>query len=373
MIDVKDKSQCCGCGACEQKCPKHCISMETDKEGFAYPHVDVEKCVNCGACEKACPSFSSSLEKELQPISAYAAYALDDELRLNCSSGAIFPLLAMLVIEEGGVVFGARFDEELNVIHDYCDTKEGLTPFLKSKYVQSKIGSCYHQVELFLKEGRKVLFTGTPCQIVGLHRFLRKDYYNLIAVAIICHGVPSPLIWSKYTNRMGLTSVNFRAKPEGWTNYHFEGITVKGQFSEVFHKNLYMRIFLENLSLRPSCYQCKAKHDYSGCDLIIGDFWHVNNVLPELNDEKGCSAIIALTSKGDTVVHKINIRKTPVALSDITTGNPCLTQSVRKPINRDYFFHRIKNGDSVKFAWNKVTSAKLADRIQRILYRKFLS
>lgn len=372
MIDIKDRSQCCGCGACAQRCPKHCICMETDKEGFSYPQVDAERCVDCGACEKACP-FIFSQEKDLQPISAYAAYALDDELRLNCSSGAIFPLLAMHVIEEKGVVFGARFDDELNVIHDYCDTKEGLLPFLKSKYVQSKIGTCYHLAELFLKEGRKVLFTGTPCQIVGLHRFLKKDYDNLIAVAIICHGVPSPLVWSKYISMSGLTSVNFRAKPEGWSNYHFEGTTVMGQFSEVFHKNLYMKIFLENLSLKPSCYQCKAKHDYSGCDLIIGDFWRINDVLPELNDEKGCSAIIALTPKGDDVVNKINIRKTPVTLPDIINGNPCLTQSVRKPINRDYFFHRIKKGDSVDKAWGKVKSVKLTDRIQRIIYRKFFS
>lgn len=196
MIKLEKKSDCCGCAACVQRCPKQCISMQEDEEGFLYPAVDKESCIDCGLCEKVCPILSPSSPH--LPHYIYAAKSKDEHIRKHSSSGGVFTLLAEQTINAGGVVFGARFDEKWDVVHDYSETLEGLSAFRGSKYVQSSIDQSYKQVESFLRGGRLVLFSGTPCQIAGLKRFLRKDYENLTTVDFICHGVPSPKVWRMY-------------------------------------------------------------------------------------------------------------------------------------------------------------------------------
>ena len=198
MIKIQDKSQCCGCEACRNICPKQCILMQEDKEGFLYPEVNLADCIDCGLCEIACPVLHPA--KERIPVAVCAAKHYDDNIRLASSSGGVFTFIAEQVIDEGGVVFGARFNDQWEVIHDYVETKEKLSCFRGSKYVQSRIGDTYKQVLHFLQSGRKVLFTGTSCQIVGLKLFLRKEYDNLLTVDVICHGVPSPKVWKKYLN-----------------------------------------------------------------------------------------------------------------------------------------------------------------------------
>lgn len=202
MIDIIQKQDCCGCEACVQICPKGCMCMVEDTEGFLYPQVDKSVCVNCGLCEKVCPVIHQN--KSRTPLKVYAAKNMDEEVRLKSSSGGIFTLLAESVIKRGGVVFGAKFDDEWMVVHDYTDNIEGVAAFRGSKYVQSIIGNAYRKVEQFLKSGRMVLFTGTPCQIAGLKKYLRKEYKKLLAVDLVCHGVPSPKVWQMYleeTNR----------------------------------------------------------------------------------------------------------------------------------------------------------------------------
>lgn len=196
MIKVKDKSRCCGCEACVSSCPVQCIDLVMDKEGFLYPQVDVTRCIDCGKCEKVCPELVEAGEGKATGV--YAAKNPDDEVRRASSSGGIFTLLAKYVLAENGVVFGARFDKDWNVVHDYTESKEGLGAFRGSKYVQSRTGETFKQAERFLKAGRKVLFSGTPCQIMGLKRYLRREYDNLLTVDFVCHGVPSPLVWRKY-------------------------------------------------------------------------------------------------------------------------------------------------------------------------------
>ena len=196
MIRIIDKSKCCGCNACVQRCPKQCISMREDEEGFLYPYVDIPSCVDCGICEKVCPVLN--LEEPRKPLQVFAAKNKNEDQRLRSSSGGIFILLAEQTICEGGVVFGARFDKNWEVEHCYAETLEELEPLMRSKYVQSRIGNTYKEAERFLKGGRKVLFVGTSCQIAGLHRFLKRDYDNLLTVDFICHGVPSPGVWRKY-------------------------------------------------------------------------------------------------------------------------------------------------------------------------------
>ena len=252
MIEIRDKKNCCGCAACVQKCPKHCVSLKEDEEGFLYPVVNVDKCIDCGLCEKVCPVLNQ--DKKHEPIGVYAAKNKNDETRKNSSSGGVFTLLAENVIKRGGVVFGARFDERWEVVHDYVEDKEGISKFRGSKYVQSTIGDNYLKAEQFLKAGRKVLFSGTPCQIAGLKHFLRKDYDNLLTVDFICHGAPSPGVFRTFlrdemhkaarqgggkntvslpciplvTEKDGLDckdveikSINFRDKRNGWKKYGF--------------------------------------------------------------------------------------------------------------------------------------------------------
>ena len=197
MIEILEKNKCCGCYGCVNICPKKCISMKYDNEGFAYPVVDKEKCVNCGLCEKACPTFKN-LNLEKYNYEGYVCYNTNEEARKSSSSGGIFILLCEEVINKKGVVFGASFDENFIVKHSYAETLEGCKKFKGSKYVQSQIGDTYKQAKKFLEEGRIVLFSGTQCQIKGLNLFLNKKYENLLAVDIICHGVPSPMVFEKY-------------------------------------------------------------------------------------------------------------------------------------------------------------------------------
>lgn len=199
MITIQDKTKCSGCHACAQVCPKQCIAMEVDTEGFWYPVVDTALCVECGLCETSCPiQHPLANNKTENDITAYAAVNKNDEIRLQSSSGGIFTLIASEVIHQGGVVFGAAFDKTFAVGHQYTETIDGLAVFRGSKYVQSRIGDTYKQAEAFLKDGRTVLFTGTPCQIGGLLVYLKQDYDNLITQDIICHGVPSPMVWQSY-------------------------------------------------------------------------------------------------------------------------------------------------------------------------------
>lgn len=200
MINITNKYNCCGCGACAQCCPKQCITLDVDKEGFSYPVVDTSVCVDCGLCEQVCP-FLHPYEKR-EPLRTLAAYNTQEEVRMQSSSGGIFSLLAEKVIQEGGVVFGARFDENWQVTIDYTESIDGLSAFRGSKYVQARTGDTFKQCESFLKADRKVLYSGTPCQVAGLKHFLRKEYGNLLTVDFVCHGVPSPKVWGLYLTQL---------------------------------------------------------------------------------------------------------------------------------------------------------------------------
>jgi ferredoxin len=365
------------------------MSFQEDKEGFLYPKVDLETCIDCGLCEKVCPIINQDSEREPQEV--YAAKNDDETIRLKSSSGGVFTLLAEKIIEDGGVVFGARFNENWEVVHDYTDTVEGLEPFRGSKYVQSAIGESYKQVETFLKAGRKVMFTGTPCQIAGLKKFLRKDYKNLLAVDFVCHGVPSPLVWRMYLEeevaRQGdagknsvlaspkdapvLTGVNFRDKSVGWKKYSFvlsfSKASAAGEqntvLSSLFTENDYMRAFLSNLSLRPSCFDCPSKAGKSGADITIGDFWGVENVLPELDDDRGMSVLVNYNENN-------YLPKTlkAVKYAEILLSNPCMVKSVNKPANRAFFFSRLMR-KGFNYAVKKTFSSKFIDRLIRYAYR----
>ena len=364
MIDIRDKSQCCGCEACVQRCPKHCIALVEDAEGFLYPKVDASVCVDCGLCEKVCPVINQSDER--QPQAVYAAINPDSDVRQSSSSGGIFSALADAVLSQGGVVFGVCWDKEWRLVFDYAETRDDLYRFRGSKYLQAHIGDAYIKAEQFLKSGRQVLFTGTACQIAGLKKYLRRDYDNLLAVDIICHGAPSPQVWKKYLDeqlrlieqnrgsRYQIESINFRDKTIGWKNYNFS-IGLKKADGEVEYfiqpssQNIFMRGFLRDFYLRPSCYSCPAKSGKSGSDITLGDFWGINQLKPEIDDDRGVSAVMVNTARGASWLGGLSLEQYSMSYDDVCRYNPALVRSVACPPQRIKFFERYERENFMLF------------------------
>lgn len=376
MIQIHDKTRCCGCAACVQRCPKRCIAFKADSEGFLYPSVDTARCVECGVCEQVCPVLHPGSSR--QPQACYAAAHIDTAVRYASSSGGVFTALAASVLSSGGVVFGARFAADWSVEHAYTETQEGLSAFRGSKYVQSRIGDSYRQAESFLKEGRVVLFTGTPCQISGLRRYLRKDYERLLTMDFICHGVPSPLVWHHYLQAVrpessgaSLRDISFRDKVHGWHRY---SMTIRYDYATVSHPFLedpYMRGFLFNLFLRPSCYACVVKSGSSGADLTIGDFWSIGHYHPELDDDGGMSSILVHTSAGVRALENLPLRLYPAAYHEVRKYNSALEHSPKLSESRRARFYETMARQGVISACKELTHLPLWKRMLKQL-RPFL-
>lgn len=341
MVNPKTKSDCCGCEACGQVCPRRCIDFSADGEGFLYPKVNLELCVNCGLCERVCPVINQA--DPVMPRSVFAAKSKLLSERMASSSGGIFPLLAKNAIARGGVVFGAAFDENLNVRHSHVETEAQLRAFSGSKYVQSRIGNSFRLAADFLKAGRFVLFSGTPCQISGLKKFLGKDYENLFALEVICHGAPSPKVFSDYLSIFSdskPTSVYFRDKSLGWKLFSIRLCDGENHeiISESLRDNPYMQGFLKDLYLRPSCHACPAREGKSGADIILGDFWGVGNYYPEFDDDKGVSVVVVNSDKGEKYFDELDVEKIETSYEKALRGNPALKVSAKIPKLRGEFW-----------------------------------
>lgn len=369
MINIQNKEGCCGCKSCEQICPKNCVSMKVDNEGFWYPIVNKELCVDCGLCEKVCPEL---LRKEpITPIVCYACYTSDEQVRLKSSSGGVFTLLAEYVIAQQGVVFGAKFDDQWNVVHSYTDSISGLSEFRGSKYVQSDIGSSFIQVRAFLQQGRKVLFSGTPCQVSGLNLYLKKNYENLLTMDFICHGVPSPKVWTKYLNSEfnSIHDINFRAKTLGWDKFSLNINYLGERKYNVYHwNNPYMRGFLKDLYLRPSCHKCKSKSLASYSDITVGDFWGIDNVLSGFSDNKGVSCILVNSSKMVRILEGLKAKMTirQVEYESIVVNNKSLVISAKPHRKRAAFFEKIDVKD-ICLLLTQYTQDTLSQKARKVI------
>lgn len=292
----------------------------------------------------------------MKPLKVYACYNKDFAIRRNSSSGAVFYSLAEYVISQRGVVYGVTMSEDLYYAEFIAVTEcEKLKKLMGSKYFQAKVGNIFKCVQSHLLEGKLVLFTGTGCQVNGLKRYLGKEYDNLICADVICHGVPSPALWKKYVeyqeqkNFEKLKGVNFRCKDKSWTDFGMKtlfGSAMQGEERTAYiskDKDSYMQMFLRDYCLRPSCYKCDAKK-IKMADLTIGDFWGIDKVAPEINDEKGTSLVLIRTTKGIELFERI--RKSQivkeVSYEEGVKENPAEFKSCARPMQRDTFFEDMK-------------------------------
>ncbi len=379
MIKITNDALCTGCGSCESICPQNCIQMSKSEEGFLYPKVNDKLCIKCGACIQRCPVLSpAEIKKTTEDIRSYAMYSKNENLRKTSSSGGIFPELASFVLKNGGVVFGAALDKDVNVHHICIETEEELKKLQGTKYVQSVIGDSYKKAKEFLDNGRYVLFSGTPCQTAGLLSYLKKDYENLFTQDLICHGVPSPLVWEKYKEYIKkehsspVESVSFRDKKQGWRGY-----SISFQFKNGSHhshpsrNDWYMNAFLRDLCLRPSCYECKFKKFVRPTDITIADFWGVNKIVPEMDDNKGTSLVFINSKKGEALLNGIkpNVRLMETDPIESVKHNPSMTSSASIPKERAKFMKEICHND-FEFVINKYLKVSFWGKVKRIAVKK---
>lgn len=375
MSEILSKAfdKCTGCYACASKCPKEAIIMKTNSEGFFYPYIDETKCVSCFLCEKICPVLKESPMNF--SISAFSAVNKEENTRMKSSSGGIFSLISREILKDGGIVFGAAFSDDFKKVnHIGIEKADELHKLQGSKYLQSRIGKAYIEAEKYLKEGRKVLFSGTPCQIGGLYSYLQKDYENLYTQDIICHGVPSPLVWKKYVeyfeNKFNskINSLSFRNKYSGWRNYCLDiSFENKKEYKNFSSNDLYMRGFVSNLFLRQSCYFCNFKGVERQSDITLADFWGVEKVLSK-DDDKGTSLVLINTEKGRALFDLINndINFATVDRRKALEYNSAATKSASKPLERQEFFDMAEK-TSIYKAVNKFCRIKLSIRIKRFI------
>lgn len=349
---VCEKSRCSGCGACLNVCSKGAIKFEKNSEGFLYPVIDQEKCINCGACRKICPVLNNKTFDE-RVIKCYAAKSKSSDIKKKSSSGGIFSHLALDILHNDGVVYGAYMDN-FSVKHVKVSSEKELNKILGSKYVQSNIGFIYKDVLEDLNNGKKVLFSGTPCQIMGLRSFLKKDYGNLYCVSVICHGVMNDFLLDKRIQSFEklfdakVNHVNFRSKKNGWEKTSIEFFSDRVNKAYRFAEDSLMFLYLKNYVLRDSCYNCSAKDlKGNGADIILGDYWGIYNVHKDFFDDYGVSCVIIKTNKGvelfNSIADDLIFEKTEY--DDIATYNPSLVSSVERPLERNIIFNELKNND----------------------------
>lgn len=345
---LSDKSLCCGCSACYDVCPKSAIKMVEDNEGFLYPVIDKDKCIECRLCEKICPTKNKENNQSL--LEAYAAYNTDENIRMKSSSGGVFTLLAEYVLKNHGVVYGAAFDENFEVQHIRVGCIEELECLRGSKYVQSKLDGIYDLCKKDLDTEKQVLFTGTPCQIAALKSFLRKDYDNLICMDIICHGVPSRMVWRKYLEhrinfaKSKIVQIAFRMKDEGWKQYAVKFTFANSTaYCKNYQDDIFMKGFLRDLYLRPSCYDCQFKTKERVSDITVADFWGIDKLHPEWDDDKGMTLLIVHSQAGKKVLEKVKtyLFLECVNIDEAIKFNPSMVKSVAVNKNRELFFKGI--------------------------------
>ncbi|MBR3258927.1 MAG: Coenzyme F420 hydrogenase/dehydrogenase, beta subunit C-terminal domain [Eggerthellaceae bacterium] len=315
-IEIVDKVQCCGCSACMAACPKQCIAMEYDGEGFKYPVIDESACIDCGKCVSVCPLTESNRRAGFQPVKrAFAVSNRDQSIRASSTSGGAFAALAKMVLDGGGIVVGARFDGEFHVIHDFAENSEGVSAFYGSKYVQSDLAEkdIYRKVHDACEQNVPVLFSGTPCQTHGLRTFLGRDYPGLYVCDFVCHAVPSPLVWEAYLHAKEASAgskaveVVFRNKTYG---YHSGTMKIAFANGSVYYGSARVdpmhKAFFADVISRPSCYRCHFRTTERSSDFTIFDCWSYEQLTGREDDNLGHSHLWVHTEKGLQAIERFS-------------------------------------------------------------------
>lgn len=373
-----EPADCCGCGACAARCPRGAISMEESPEGFVYPLIDAEQCIDCGLCSKACGLQNRYAQETSGPWYA-ACYRGDSSL--SASAGAFYGL-ARSVVDGGGAVFGAAYvrdDDGLHVRHVIAEDPEGLSALQGSKYVQSDAGPCFPEVRRQLESGRKVLFSGTPCQVAGLRGYLGRDWSNLVTVDLVCHGVPSEAMFRSLVESIErergkrVIDFRFRCKRGGWGHSLLLLLLLRpldtvdsSQDEEVLvpaHDFAYYDLFLNLKTLRDSCYSCPFAGPLRPGDITVGDFWGVNRNRPDVLEggrfdvECGVSCLLVNTERGKEALqrHGSDLNQFEVSFDDIAKGNDQLRHPSELPEDRDAYLDAYREGswDEVGALWHR--------------------
>lgn len=368
MIRIKKKENCCGCEACKNICPKGAISFSPDEKGDLYPIGSDDLCVNCHLCEKVCPIVNPIVNQISYEPKAYAAWNNNDDERMKSTSGGVFPLLANIILENGGYVVGVQYEDDYTVSHTVISQNEELKKICKTKYVQSSNNGVYTQIKELLEDNKTVLYSGTPCQVAGLKSFLQKEYENLYTIELFCHGVINQIVFNRYLksiekhSKSKITSVEFRNKRNGWsksaTVVSLENGTEYCKSNEDEYLMGYLRY---NLYIRPSCTYCKYKSFPRVADLSLGDLWGIEKLFDN-HDNKGASAVIVNSEKGALLFKQIEkgLFIKEISIDFLTENNPSLVQS--------YIL-----GKYSELFYNKFQKVDFIDLIQKIKYKDTVS
>lgn len=407
MKEIVEGRLCTGCSACSQICPQSAILMAGSEEGFLYPQIDEERCTDCGVCVKTCPVNKrrrEQLETPSHPIvedpekpnksdltnkpdrqdKTYACYSKNEDIRSKSTSGGVFTQLALNTLSENGVVFGAGFDENFKVHHAYIESKHELDGLRRSKYVQSEIGNAFNETKAFLREGRKVLFCGMPCQIAGLKAFLNKDDPNLLTCDMACHGVPSPKVWNMYLDyirdkyKSGIKAVSFRDKATGWNSSSMKIELANGSiYSDKVQKEIFFIGFGKSIFNRKSCFDCQFRIHHTKADITLADYWGIDKQKKqEYTDNKGVSLVITHTAAGEEALSRINegVCLEERSFAEAVQYNPRLVSSVGEPNGRKSFFDELIAGHSfdrlrLKYMDNVSLKYKAKNLLKRVMGR----
>lgn len=380
MENIKDKRKCTGCYACANICPKRCIELKADNQGFKYPEIDKEKCIQCNLCNKVCPV--KNIPEVSKNTQFYAIQNRNDNIRKLSTSGGVFYSLAKHMIDTKNYVCGVGFDENGRVVHKIINNLNDLPDLLGSKYVQSDLKEIFKQIRQILKEGKKVLFVGTPCQVAGLQNFIGNELkQNLLLVDLVCYGVPSPKVyesWKKQIEKKYKKKVDrvfFRDKSFGFAapnvKISFEDGKTKEQTMLI---KSYMKLFMNNLSIRPSCTDCKFKGVNRTSDITLGDCWSIGKFEKKMDDNNGTTTVLIHTNKGKNAINDINLDIKIIEINEkeaIKYDGKKILHSAPYNNNKEQYF-KAMNEFGYMYAQNKYAKDTLKEVLITILKRTIL-
>lgn len=386
MIILEDKSKCCGCFACENICAHNAITMTSDEQGFLYPVVNSDMCLDCGLCDKVCPiiEYDKIEVKDADP-KIYGCTSFNEDDCFNSSSGGVFSILARYILSNNGVVYGAVWNEKMQVQHLGITSLDELSAMRGSKYLPSILRGIHKQVKHDLQQGKKVLFSGTPCQVESLKLFLRKKYDNLFTVDLVCHAVPSPVIFDEYVKNVervykkNVVSINMRDKTLGWNKkFHVRVIFSDGTCKfNTTTTNLWNRLFFSFCIDRESCHHCRFANYMRPGDLTMADFWGIENKYPMHNDTKGVSLLLVNSERGLELWESVKGQMKWFETDKENSAQPCLLRPTPKSSFHNEFWEDYRRKGFLFIArkycyyrWDKMLRIKVSFFVRNLRFKR---